>query len=60
MTVCMGDTLLGTIAELTDSKQKEVLQGVPGDKLYAIKINQENMEISKEQVFIRARLTATV
>jgi translation initiation factor IF-2 len=60
MSVCMGDTLMGTIAELTDSKQKEVLQGVPGDKVYAIKIDQEDMQISKEQVFIGARLTGTV
>jgi translation initiation factor IF-2 len=60
MTVCMGDTLLGTVAELTDSKQKEVLQGVPGDKTYAIKIDQENIEISDDRVFMGARLTATL
>ena len=54
MTVQEGDKVVGTIVNLQDRNQKEILQGHPGDKVYAIRIDspdaQEPMIIGKELV----------
>lgn len=52
MTVLEGDKVVGTIVNMQDRNQEEVLQGHPGDKIYAIRIDssgaQEPMVIGKE------------
>ena len=52
MTVQEGDTVVGTITNMQDRDQKEVLQGHPGEKVYAIRIeapeSQEPMVIGKD------------